>query len=126
MPVYRNIDDFTAGDTYTIIRNLDPLATGAPITDAWFTVKQNLTDNDAMALISSHITAAGSQYGYIINSGIGATQITFTVTPALSDTLTTQATYFYDICIVASQTGESYTVEEGKLFTTRYVRQLLA
>ena len=126
MPIYRNLDDITAGDSYSLIRDIDPLDDGAIITDAWFTVKEHLEDNDAMAKINMHITPTSSTNGYINNYSDGTgSRLTFTVTPSVASVLGPTQTYFYDVCIV-SATSAAYTVEEGKVYTTQYVRHLLA
>jgi hypothetical protein len=126
MPVYRNIDDLTAGDSYTLIRDLDPLDSGAIITNAWFTVKERLEDNDAMAKINLSITVNASASGFINNylDGSGS-RLTFTITPPMAAVLSPSETYFYDICAL-SATAQAFTVEIGKLYTTQYVRHLLA
>jgi len=126
MPVYRYIDDFTSGDYYTLIRSIDPLGSGAPVSDAWFTVKASTADSDAMALINLHITtASGTPGGYLNAYPDGSAKMTFTVVPPVAERLQPVQTYYYDIAIAAAS-GERYTVEEGSLFTTRYVRHLLA
>jgi len=125
MPVYRYIDDFTAADSYTVIRSMDPLNSNQPITSAWFTVKSSTTDNDSMALINVVITTITTTPGFVNNYPDGTALLTFYIQPPLSEKLQPSQTYYYDICI-ASATDERYTVEEGKLFTTRYVRQVLA
>lgn len=124
MPIYRYIDNFSPNDTYRLVRDLDPLDSGAALTDAWFTVKENITDNDSMAKVNMHITVIGTNDGFINNYADATSQLTFTFTTSGQNNLLSQKTYFYDINIKASS-GETYTVEEGKLFTTFIVRQLV-
>jgi hypothetical protein len=125
MPVYRNIDDFTAGDSYTLIRSMDILNSGALIQDGWLTVKNYTSDNDSMALMNLHITGSGTSNGYINNYPDGTSRLYFTIVPTDSQLLQPLQTYYYDICI-RSAADEKFTVEEGKFFTTRYVRHVLA
>jgi hypothetical protein len=124
MPIYRQIDDFSPRDTYTLIRDIDPLDNGGTVTDAWLTVKKNVTDNDSMAKINMTISVSGLSQGTINNYPDGSSQITFIFTPSLGLELLPRETYYYDINIKTS-INEFYTVEEGKFFTTYFIRNLI-
>lgn len=122
MPTYRYIDDFTPGDTYRVLRQIDAVASGI-VNEAWFTVKTNVTDNDAMAKVNLHITLTPATAGYVVNNEDGTTDLSFIVQPTASNTMSPSLTYYYDIVVKTSST-EVYTVEEGKLFTTRFIRHV--
>jgi|WetSurSiteA1Bulk_404760.scaffolds.fasta_scaffold13386_3 hypothetical protein len=122
MPTYRYIDDFTPGDTYRVLRQIDAVASGI-VTEAWFTVKTNVTDNDSMAKVNLHITTTPAASGYVVNNLDGTTDLSFIVQPTDSYLMSPLLTFYYDI-VVKTSSAEIYTVEEGRLFTTRYIRQV--
>lgn len=117
---YRYIDDFSPGKTYKLIRNLDPIGDGSVITDAWFTVKSRLSDSDARAQIAMHITVSG---GGVVNYPDFSMALNFIVPYIESKDMLPNEVYHYDIQALLN-TGDVYTLEEGKLFTTAVVTNL--
>ena len=125
MAIYRNIDDFTAGNTYAIIRNTTPASNGFDLpSDAWFTVKNNLTDNDSMAVLQVHITTSGTVNGLITINPDNSSVLTFISLVTNSYNMQPLGTFFYDIKIKMLPSGYVYTLETGKLFTTEGVTTL--
>lgn len=123
MANYRYIDDFSIGDTYKLIRNLDSVPDDQVIVDAYWTVKPTLTTSDADAPIAIHITqtSGGTGVGEITNYEDGTVRLLFIADPATVGPLTSNQTYFYDLHINL-YSGEKYALEYGKLFTGMHVR----
>lgn len=125
MPILRILDDFTAGNTYALIRALNPASNGIDTpADAWFTAKTNLTDNDAMAQFKIHITVSGTSNGQIVVNPDNSASLTFIVNVVDSYNMPSLETFFYDIKVHMVPTGYVYTLEVGKLFTTEGVTTL--
>ena len=126
MANYRIIDDFSIGDTYKLIRNIDSVPDNQVITDAFLTVKSDLSAADQNAEVAIHIIEADlttSDVGEVTNYEDGSVQIRFIVKPAVSLMMDRLSTYFYDIHVNLSS-GEKYVLEFGKLFTGSSVTQL--
>jgi hypothetical protein len=123
MPLYRYIDDFTIGDTYKLIRNITQVPDEALITDAYWTVKAELTDPDESALFQIHINIATSDNGVILGYADGSWSLQFTVTPEDSLLMDSAKTYYYDVHVNLNN-GEKYKLENGKLFTDQNVTQV--
>jgi hypothetical protein len=125
MPILRIIDDFTAGNTYAIVRTINAASNGIDSpSDAWFTVKSSLAHNDAMAAMQIHVTTVTGPNGVItVNSDRSAT---LTIISMVSDSynMAPLGTFMYDIKIKMSPTGYVYTLETGKLFTSEGVTSL--
>lgn len=125
MPIFRILDDFTAGNTYALIRALNPASNGIDTpSDAWFTTKTNLTDNDAMAQFKIHITVSGTANGQIVVNPDNSATLTFIVNVVDSYNMLQLSTFFYDVKIKMVPTGYVYTLESGKLFTNEGVTTL--
>jgi hypothetical protein len=122
MSTYRIIDDFTIGDTYKIIRDIDSAPEGAVITDAYLTVKKSLLDSDALAAFKLHITLTGGD-GAIYLYDDDSYTLQFVVTPSGSSLMDSNSTYDYDIHVNLNN-GEKYSLENGKLLTDRHVTQI--
>lgn len=118
MPYYRYIDDFCIGNTYRLYRYLDSTPGNSPITDAWLTIKESVTDPDSDALIQLHITVSGTSNGAVVIANDLSAQVQFIILPSDSSSagFNMNSTYYYDIKIKL-QTAEEYTLETGKLFT---------
>lgn len=125
MATYRIIDDFSIGDTYKLIRDLESVPDEQVITDAFWTVKENIIDSDAAALISIHITqyTTSSGIGEITNYEDGSSRLQFIASPSDSLMMDSLSIYYYDIHINLDS-GNKYCLETGKLFTDRHVTQL--
>jgi len=123
MANYRYIDDFSIGDTYKLIRNLDSVPDDQVIVDAYWTVKPTLTTLDIDAPINIHITqfTSASGIGEITNYADGTVRLQFIANPDDVGALTSNQTYFYDVH-VNLYSGEKYVLEYGKLFTGMHVR----
>jgi hypothetical protein len=123
MASYRYIDDFSVGDTYKLIRTLDPVSSVTEqITDAYWTVKSNVNATDQNAELSVHITETTgvSGIGEVTNYPDGSIRLQFIATPEASNSMSQQSTYYYDIH-VNLVSGEKYMLESGKLFTGLFV-----
>lgn len=117
MASYRYIDDFSIGDTYTLVRILDSTPGNYPVTDAYWTVKPTLTTLDSDAVLAYHITTVPSiTGGVVVNNADGSVDIQFVASPNDSSSMISNTTYFYDIQ-VSLQSGDKYSLETGKLFT---------
>lgn len=126
MANYRIIDDFSIGDTYKLIRNLDSVPDDQVITDAFLTIKSDLAHADQNAEVAIHIIDAAltvDDIGEVTNYEDGSVQIRFIVKPAVSLMMDRLSTYFYDIHVNLAS-GEKYALESGKLFTGSSVTQL--
>jgi hypothetical protein len=122
MSTYRNIDDFSPKDTYKLVRTIPSTPDDSSITDAWWTVKEDPTDPDSNAMFSLHITPTESDSGQVFNYTDLTAQLSFIVQPTDSTLMDGVATYYYDIQVKLLN-DEVYTIETGKLFTTRTVTQ---
>lgn len=115
MSDYRNIDDFSIGDTYKLIRILDSVPDNQVITDAYWTVKPDISAPSIFQLhITQYTTASG--IGEITNYADGTVRLQFIANPSLSNAMNYNTTYYYDIHINL-YSGEKYSLELGKLFT---------
>lgn len=123
MPAYRNISDFCPKDTYKLTRNVPSTPNDSPITDAWWTVKNDPELPDDTAIFSLHITPTESPSGIVSNYEDLSGQLAFIAVPDDSAAMTNLTSYYYDIQIKLVS-GEVYTVEVGKLFTLRTVTQV--
>jgi hypothetical protein len=88
----------TAGDNWTIRRNVVRIPTGQTIVKAWFTVKLKLQDDDPGILqkIITSVNQAG--VGQIEDAGGSGTAIVrFDLTPADTVLFAPWQTYYYDI-----------------------------
>ena len=123
MAVYRYIDDFTIGNTYTLVRPFDVLPKGESIDHVIWTVKANFADPDHAAFFEVHITTTQTASGIAIVNPDGSAQFTFIVQPSQSLLMDSYATYYYDIQL-GFVSGDNYAVEYGKLFTGLMVTQV--
>jgi hypothetical protein len=125
MPVYRNIDDFTPGNTYAVIRSVNAPSNGTDSpSEAWLTVKSNLTDNDSMAAMQIHITTSPTSNGVVTVNADRSATLTFVCLISDSTNLTSIGTYLYDIKVKMLPSSYAYTLEAGKFFTTERVTTL--
>jgi hypothetical protein len=125
MATLRIIDDFTAGTTYAVVRTVNAPSNGIDSpSDAWLTVKTNMTDNDAMSQFKIHITASGTGNGLIVVNADRSSTLNFIVNVSDSYNMAPLSTFFYDIKIKMLPTLYVYTLETGKLFTTESVTNL--
>ena len=125
MPILRIIDDFTAGNTYAFVRSVNAPSNGIDTpSDAWLTVKANLSDNDSMAQFKLHITTTASANGQIVVNSDNSSTLNFVVNVSDSYNMAPSSTFIYDIKVKMLPTGYVYTLETGKLFTTEGVTTL--
>ena len=114
----------TAGDDWTIRRNVVNVPSGNTITDAWMTVKEELGDADP-GVIQKHISGTGDDpgVGQIEVAGSGGTAtIRFDLTPDDTVKLKPWVTYYYDIQVKTS-TGKYDTPDDGTIIATPQVTQ---
>lgn len=123
MATFRQIDDFSPGKTYKLVRDIAARGDGSTLTEARFTVKALTTLPDSMASIAMVVntipTASGGCYNYVDNSMAA----NFVVGANLSRSMKPNETYYYDIQVTLSS-GDIYTVETGRLFTLNTITNL--
>ena len=122
MAAYRNIDDFCPRNTYSLVRNIPSTPNNITITDAWWIVKADSELPDSTAMFELHITPAASASGQVFNYIDLTAQLLFTAQPEDSSAMFGMSPYFYDIQIQLAD-NTRYTIETGKLFTLRAVKQ---
>lgn len=106
------ISGFTAGDDYTVRRNVVGLPSTITISKAWFTVKRTKSDPDS-SIFQKEVTAVETAAGEIEDIGNGGTAVLrFDLSPANTLLLAELVTYFYDIQVKLSNNKLS-TPEEG-------------
>jgi hypothetical protein len=123
MATYRYLDDFTTGDTYMLIRMVPYVPEGFFIEEAWWTVKESMTDTDAESMFSLCITLSGSANGEVTNYPDGTSRLRFIAQPSNSLMMSPSSTYYYDVHVNLSS-GDKYQLEYGKIFTGYTVRQV--
>lgn len=91
--------DKTAGDSWTIRRNVVKVPTGQTIVRAWFTAKLKLEDDDDAAIVQKEITGVNvAGTGHIEDPGGSGTGILrFDLGPTDTVKFLPWQTYFYDI-----------------------------
>ena len=107
------IGDWALGDDRIITRTIAAalLQAGDAITDAYFMLKQNLTDLDVNAILGLHITTALQSIGQI--TGSNPFQLQFVAfSNAYQSKVTDSTIYYYSIRIV-TQKGNTWTCETG-------------
>ena len=121
MITYRQIDDFSIGDTYKLTRTTDAYA--STVSAAFLTIKSDLGLADQDAEIAISISETGTANGQVINNVDGTATLNFIIVPTASYMMDRLATYLYDIHLNLTS-GEKYQIEQGKLFTTGSVTQV--
>lgn len=93
------ITNFVAGDDITVERTITLVPSGQTITNAWFTVKRNVTDTDALAVFQKTITTSlVANVGHIDDTGADGTgHLMFYIVAAQTILLTPYSEYRYDI-----------------------------
>jgi hypothetical protein len=106
----------TAGDDWTIRRDVVNIPLGQSLADAWLTVKEQIEDLDADAKIQKHITGTDvpgtGQIEVAGTSGTGT--VRFDLAPADTVLLLPHVTYYYDIQ-VKTTTGKINTPDDGTI-----------
>jgi hypothetical protein len=104
------------GDTWELRRTYTGLTSGASITKAYWTVKQNATDTDATAKYQIAITTTSTSSGQIIDGTTngGSIELAFIASATQSATLTPGQEYVYDVQVIDSN-GSLYTLELGTI-----------
>lgn len=123
MATYRNIDDFSPGKTYKIVRDLDAQADGSAVTQARFTVKSAVTLPDSSASIHAVIDLVPTASGACYNYDDGSMAVNFNISPSTTKLMRPNETYYYDIQ-VTMDSGDIFTIETGKLFTLNTITNL--
>lgn len=126
LKVNTKIRDKTAGDDWTIRRNVVNVPASQSIVKAWMTVKKNLEDADADAIIQkvvdSPIDTPGT--GQIENDGASThiAIIRFDLTNEETALLEPYTTYFYDIQVQTS-TDKYDTPDDGTIIAKPQITQ---
>lgn len=123
MATFRNIDDFSPGKTYKLVRDISAQGDGSTLAEARFTVKSSITLPDTSASIAATVTLTPTASGGCYNYDDGSMAANFTISPATTKLMRPNETYYYDIQVTMS-TGDIYTIETGKLFTLNTVTNL--
>lgn len=94
-----SIEDMVAGASWTLRRSIVNVPAGQLITEAWFTVKEDVDDLDADALIQKHVTIANvAGTGQVEDQGISGTGIVrFDLLHTETALLNENIDYEYDI-----------------------------
>lgn len=128
MPAHGTELEITAGDALEVRRTIDrersELTSGVVLDKAWFTVKDDLDDADADAVVQKEITGTNQVgVGQIEDDGAGGTDPVLRFDLTASDTRAIEgARREYDIQ-VKTDSGEPYTAEIGKTVPTSDVTQ---
>jgi hypothetical protein len=104
LKVGTKIRQLTAGDSWTIRRNVVNVPTGQLVVQAWFTAKLYLEDLDGAAIVQKLITAVNvAGTGQIENNGGSGTAIVrFDLTPDDTVLFKPWQIYYYDIQVKTS------------------------
>lgn len=123
MATFRNIDDFSPGKTYKLVRDIGAQGDGSTLSEARFTVKSSITLPDSSASIAARVTLSVTASGGCYNYSDGSMAANFTISPTTTKLMRPNETYYYDIQVTMN-TGDIYTIETGKLFTLTTVTNL--
>lgn len=125
------IKKFVAGDDLSIRRTIDrdgdgesdfAMAPGVTVTRAWFTVKEDIDDLDADAIVQKEITTgAVAGVGQIENDGAADADpiLRFDLLPEDTAAIGMKAKE-YDIQVLCSNL-KTYTPERGRIYATSQV-----
>ncbi len=112
------IDDLVMGNDDLLIRDVDAIPDGLTMTKAWFTIKENLTQDDEEAPIQKVITPSLGADGQITDDGTddGVGRISFRIQASdiTRQNFSSRRLYYYDVKILLSD-GKVYTREIGRL-----------
>jgi hypothetical protein len=114
MAVNGSITDLTAGEDWSVIRDITGLPVGITINAADFIVKASIYDPDTDALITCHVTTTPDAHGSIGTGSDGIVTLTFLVPKADTDTLTHARPYSYRVQYNTSN-GKTKIPERGIL-----------
>lgn len=119
MPEHTNLKDkqgfdYVIGDSVQIARTFINAPPGETIEMAWFTIKLDLNDADAAAVLQKTITTVDVPgTGFITNGANGTGTLRFDIGPNDWGLMAAKITYFYDIQ-VRSSADAILTRELGK------------
>lgn len=113
----------TAGDDWTIRRRVPNVPSGQQIAEAWFTVKENLEQEDSAAIIQKHVTSTVEEVGVgqIEQTGASGTAIIrFDLVPSETVLLKPWMTYYYDFQVLTN-IGKYDTPDDGTIIAAPQV-----
>ena len=108
--------NIVAGRTFSVARAVKNIPSGEILSEAWFTVKEDIEDNDLNAKLKKHVTVTPEADGRIEDdgSGDGIGMVVFFLIPDDTKNLEQYKSYVYDVTVKTSSGGE-YTPEIGIL-----------
>ncbi len=111
-----SITDLVVEDDYDLETSILGVPSGAVLEEAWLTIKEDVSDDDADAILQKVITSISvSDVGQITDTGASGTgNVVFQLTAAETDTLVPGQIYYYDIQ-VKTDTNKHSTREKGIL-----------